>query len=81
MIYCPANCSVLFQTKTGARKSSGLALGSVLKARRDGAGVAQSQASLHSVTGVIPPNFLILGVQHPHSVKHDVLTNKTSINI
>ena len=75
MIYYSTNCSVLFQTKTGARKSSGVGPGSVLKARRDGAGVPQSQASLHPVTGVVPPNFLILGVQHPHSVKHDVLTN------
>ena len=74
MIYDFTNCSVLFQTKGAARRSSGV--GSVLKARRDGAGVAQSQASPNSVTGVIPPNFLVLGVQHPHSVKHDVLTNK-----
>ena len=78
MIYDFTNCSVLFQTKGAARRSSGV--GSVLEAGRDGVGVSQSQASLHSITGVIATNFVILGIQDSHSVKHDVLTNKIAIS-
>ena len=73
MIYYFTNCSVLFPTKTGARRSSGV--GSVLEAGRDGVGVTQSQASLYSVTGVVLANFVILRIQDSHSVKDDVLTN------